>query len=199
MPKNFICRDWTDSRRIDSLDAHAERFFLRLLMKVDYLGRILEDTELLNSHLFPLKKNIRNSDITRWLDACCVTHPPLIRRYVDSKGRPILQVENFGQRLQHMRSDYDPPDGQQNFSLPNREVNRREVKAPAPREEKTEQRLTTRPSCQANGKRQLWQLLADEQTLTTRIRHECESQKPDRELITALKTERTKIREQLKQ
>lgn len=130
MPEKYIHRDYTDSRRIDQLDALEERFFSRLMQKADDHGRILNDDQLLNSKLFPLKRNIRDTDIARW-KAKCLSIPGLIRCYVDAKGRSILQIENFGQTKKHMRSAFDPPDGQQNFSLPppEVEVNRIEVKS----------------------------------------------------------------------
>jgi len=38
---NRILRDWTDSDRVNSLSAEAERLFIRLIMKADDYGRYL--------------------------------------------------------------------------------------------------------------------------------------------------------------
>jgi Helix-turn-helix domain len=48
-------------------------------------------------------------------------------------------------------------------------------------------------------KREFWQLQRDEKSLTDRIKTECESCKPDKELIEALKEERRKVRGEMKE
>ena len=37
---NRILRDWTDSERVNALTVQGERFFVRLIMKVDDYGRL---------------------------------------------------------------------------------------------------------------------------------------------------------------
>lgn len=51
----------------------------------------------------------------------------------------------------------------------------------------------------SRGKRALWQLLRDEETLTKRIRQESESTKPDRLLIESLKAQRRHVRDEMKE
>ena len=58
------------SERVDLLDAAAERFYFRLFLVVDDFGRYEANEKLLKSKVFPLKDDIRASDITRWLAAC---------------------------------------------------------------------------------------------------------------------------------
>lgn len=184
---------------MDALDAHGERFFVRLLMKVDDYGRADADTRLLKSRLFPLKTDIRETDISRWLAACQTAG--LLRFYADGKGRKILEVFKFGQRKRFMKSEFDPPEGQQNFFLPPKEVEvegkGRERKAHPP-----ENKATPSPKPAApvkTGKREMWQLLKDEKELRDRLRAERESQNPDPAMIESLKLKLKAIREEMKQ
>lgn len=108
---NRILRDWTDSFTINSLDAHAERFFTRLIMKVDDFGAFHADTRLLKSYLFPLLPDIRETDITRWLAAC--EKAGLVRCYVDGKSRKYLQILNFKQRMRQQVAKFPQPEGNQ--------------------------------------------------------------------------------------
>jgi hypothetical protein len=103
---NRILRDWTDSETIDTLDVNAERFFTRLIMKVDDFGRYYSNVKLLRSTLYPLKSEIRDTDIARWLTACETAG--LIAVYViGSKG--YLQINNFRQTLRQKTEKYPPP------------------------------------------------------------------------------------------
>lgn len=103
---NRILRDWTDSESIDSLDVNAERFFTRLIMKVDDYGRYFSNPKLLKSNLYPLKSDIRETDISRWLTAC--EKAGLITLYnVAAKG--YLQIENFKQVLRQKVEKYPSP------------------------------------------------------------------------------------------
>jgi hypothetical protein len=103
---NRILRDWTDSESIDQLDVHAERFFTRLIMKVDDYGRYTANVKLLKSNLFPLRTDIRETDIPRWLTAC--EKSGLIALYkVASKD--YLQINNFKQVLRQKIEKYPSP------------------------------------------------------------------------------------------
>lgn len=103
---NRILRDWTDSFTIDELDVNAERFFTRLIMKVDDYGRFYADTRLLRSNLFPLKTDIRDTDISRWLAAC--EKAGLIAIY-NVATKEFLQITNFKQVLRQKIEKYPPP------------------------------------------------------------------------------------------
>ena len=95
MPTRLL-RDWTDSFAVDELDVHAERFFVRLIMVVDDYGRFHADPRMLRSKCFPLKTDVRDSDITRWLAAC--QKAGMLRCYRDKSKRVLLEVCNFKQR-----------------------------------------------------------------------------------------------------
>ena len=202
-----LLRDWTDSLTVDALDAHGERFFTRLLMKVDDYGRTLAEPRLLKSRLFPLKSDIRETDITRWLAAC--QKAGLIRFYVDAKGRTILEVFKFGQRKRFMKSEFDPPEGQaflplaspppapaapqKKFLPPTKEVEvegkgSRTAHAPATPANKFADKNNSTTTPKQNS-RALWQLLRDEETIAKRLSQEREASKPNPQIIVTLRTE----------
>lgn len=103
---NRILRDWTDSFTIDELDSNTERFFVRLIMKVDDYGRFFSDARLLRANLFPLKTDIRDSDITRWLAAC--EKAGLIATY-NVATKEYLQITNFKQTLRQKKEKHPAP------------------------------------------------------------------------------------------
>ncbi len=103
---NRVLRDWTDSETIDSLDVHGERFFTRLIMKVDDFGRYSANVKLLKSNLFPLKSDVRETDISRWIAAC--EKSGLIALY-NVAQKEYLQVLNFKQTLRQKKEKYPPP------------------------------------------------------------------------------------------
>lgn len=100
---NRVLRDWTDSFIINDLDANTERFFVRLIMRVDDYGRFSADERLLKSNLFPLKTDIRESDISRWLTAC--EKSGLITVYTVA-SKKYLEIQNFNQRLRIQKAKY---------------------------------------------------------------------------------------------
>lgn len=102
---NRILRDWTDSEAIDQLDVNAERFFTRLIMKVDDYGRYVANHKLLKSNLFPLRTDIRETDIPRWLAAC--EKSGLIVLYKVAL-KDYLQINNFKQVLRQKIEKYPP-------------------------------------------------------------------------------------------
>ena len=103
-----ILRDWTDSLRVEKLTPEAERFFVRLLMKVDDFGRFYADARLLKSHCFPLLVSLRETDISRWLAEC--EKAGLVVVY-EAKGRKYLAIVEFRQRARAEASKYQQPEG----------------------------------------------------------------------------------------
>ena len=93
---NRILRDWTDSDRVNSLTAEAERFFTRLIMKADDFGRYHADPKRLKAFLFPLNDDLRETDISRWLAEC---EQAGLMRFYEVSGKRYLELWNFGQRL----------------------------------------------------------------------------------------------------
>ena len=152
---NRILRDWTDSEVVDVLDVHAERFFVRLIMKVDDFGRYTANTKMLKSTLFPLKSDIRETDISRWLTAC--EKSGLISLY-NVVSKDYLEIKNFKQRLRQSVEKYPSPvncltiDGQLT-------VNRPHETKPNP-EVETESKLEPNGSCQASpDEKEIWKNL----------------------------------------
>lgn len=141
---NRILRDWTDSFAINALDAQAERFFVRLIMKADDFGRFHADPRLLKSYLFPLVPDTRETDCSRWLAAC--EKAGLLRCYVDDRGRNYLEIVNFKQRTRQSESKFPSPDSQPNDNRQNldrqltvkRQSNARQLRTETETETETE-------------------------------------------------------------
>jgi len=104
---NRMLRDWTDSYAVNELDAGGERLFTRLIMKADDYGRFHADPRLIRSACFPLKDEVRDTDISRWLAAC--QKAGLIRCYAGPLGREYLEIVGFNQRLRLKKPRFPAP------------------------------------------------------------------------------------------
>jgi len=106
-----MLRDWTDSEKVNGLSVHSERFFTRLIMVVDDFGCYYANTSLLKAKCFPLLLDqVREADITRWMDEC---HQAGLIVLYESTGKKYLQIVDFNQRMDKARAKYPLPDGQQ--------------------------------------------------------------------------------------
>lgn len=106
---NRILRDWTDSERVSGLSVYAERFFIRLIMKVDDFGRCSANPKLLRSLLFPLLiDSVCEADVRQWIGECAADDKQLIVIY-SVNDKEFLQIENFKQVLRQKREKYPPP------------------------------------------------------------------------------------------
>jgi len=104
---NRMLRDWTGSDKINSLSVHAERFFTRLIMKVDDYGCFYADTRLLKANLFPLLlDSIREADLSRWVAEC--QKAGLIVLYGEA-GKTYVMIKDFKQRLDRAKSKFPLP------------------------------------------------------------------------------------------
>ena len=102
-----MLRDWTASDKMNSVCVHTERFFTRLIMKVDDYGSFHADTRLLKANLYPLLlDNIREADLLRWMAAC--QKAELIVLY-EVNNKKYLQIVDFGQRLDRAKAKYPKP------------------------------------------------------------------------------------------
>lgn len=106
---NRMLRDWTGSDKINNISVHAERFLIRLIMKVDDYGCFYADSRLLKANLFPLiLDNVRDADILRWMAEC--QKAGLIVVYENS-GKRYVMIVDFKQRLDRAKSKYPLPNG----------------------------------------------------------------------------------------
>lgn len=122
---NRMLRDWTASDKMNGISVHAERFFTRLIMKADDYGCFYANSKLLNSNLFPLKEDVRDADLLRWMAEC--QNAGLIVVYENS-GKRYLQIQDFRQRLDKHKSKFPFPNAENsvvNDSVP--EQNRTET------------------------------------------------------------------------
>lgn len=102
-----MLRDWTNSDKVNSLSANAERFFIRLIMKADDHGAFYADARLLKANLFPLLlENTREADISRWMVECQKAGLIVLYECADKK---YLQIVDFRQRLDKARSKFPLP------------------------------------------------------------------------------------------
>ena len=103
-----MIRDWTDSEKVDRLSPQAEVLFIRLIMKADDYGCFHAHPALVKSFCFPLRDNVRNTDISRWIEDC--QSAGLLVTYADPQdGKMYLQILNFGQRLKQSRHKFPTP------------------------------------------------------------------------------------------
>jgi hypothetical protein len=102
-----MLRDWTDSEKMLQVSVHAERFFIRLIMKVDDYGCFHANTSLLKANLFPLLLDvIREADISRWTTEC---HKAGLIVLYEAEGKKYLQINDFKQRLDRAKNKYPLP------------------------------------------------------------------------------------------
>lgn len=102
-----MLRDWTQSDKVENISCEAERFFTRLIMKVDDYGCFWADTRLLKANLFPLKLDkVREADMLRWMAEC--QKAGLIVLY-ESNNKKYLQIQDFRQRLDKAKAKFPLP------------------------------------------------------------------------------------------
>lgn len=106
MPNRIIREGLIESEAVNSLSPEAECCFIRLILKADDFGRYTGNTLLLKAALFPLKPDVRTSDISRWIAAC--EKAGLIREYQVS-GKSYLEISRFGQRARADKSKFPDP------------------------------------------------------------------------------------------
>lgn len=106
MPSRIIREGWLESERIYELDAPAERFFLRLCLRADDYGRFYANPVLLKSSLFPLRDDVRSTDIPRWLAAC--EKAGLVRCF-EVDGKRFVEIARFDQRTRAKVSKFPAP------------------------------------------------------------------------------------------
>jgi hypothetical protein len=103
---NRVLRDWTDSETMNNITSQAERFFTRLIMKADDFGCFHANPKLLKAALFPLNDEIRDINLSKWLNECAKAG--LVQVY-KVEGKTFLQIIDFGQRLRQSRSKFPQP------------------------------------------------------------------------------------------
>lgn len=90
MPNRIIPESWILDERFETAEITArgsETFFRRLQSVIDDYGRYSANLTALKSAVFPLRKNVRDSDIARWLDALSLAGLLVVRD--SSRGRYV--------------------------------------------------------------------------------------------------------------
>jgi hypothetical protein len=109
MPDRILPDKIWEWRRFERLPLDIQNFYLRLMSTVDDHGRRLAEVSVLRAQVFPLRPQIRNADIARWLKA--LEAADLVGLWEDGEMGPMLQVVFFRRHgKQANRSKYgDPP------------------------------------------------------------------------------------------
>jgi hypothetical protein len=95
-------------RKFAKLSRAGGWFYLQLKTILDPLGRHDADAQILASALFPLRKDARTTDITRWLAEC--RHAGLLRLFVDTRSRLVVEVYDAVQhRMSSRKSQHELP------------------------------------------------------------------------------------------
>jgi hypothetical protein len=104
----MIREGWLESEPVNTLDAASERFFLRLCLRADDFGRYHANPMLLRSTLFPLRDDVKTSEIGKWLDAC--QRAGLLICY-SIENKAYVEIRKFSQRMRAAISKFpQPPD-----------------------------------------------------------------------------------------
>lgn len=108
MPNRILREGLLESPAIDALDAGAERFFVRLMLRADDFGRYHANPAMLANMLFPLRRDVEPQMVADWLNQC--QQAKLLRVYqVD--GRQCLEIAKFGGKPRAQHSKFpQPPD-----------------------------------------------------------------------------------------
>ena len=114
MPNRIIKESICDSERINKLTPIEEVTFYRLLVNADDYGCFDAREAVVKSRLFPLKDNMKLSEVAKILDRLAETG--LITRYTKD-GKPFLCVNKWGehQRLRVSRHKYPTPEEADNL------------------------------------------------------------------------------------
>lgn len=92
MPNRVIREGFLDSDMIDRLSFASECFYHRLLLSCDDAGRFDGRPDVLRSRLYPLREQIRKSEIIKWTQECSAQ--TLLINYLVN-GKPYLQVTKW--------------------------------------------------------------------------------------------------------
>lgn len=110
MPNRIIKESICTSDSIDQLSPFHETFFYRLLVNCDDYGRLDARPNVLASKLFPLRRSIRDEQITGALNA--LASAELVDLY-EVAGKPFLQIVTWAehQSIRAKKPKYPSKDG----------------------------------------------------------------------------------------
>lgn len=106
MPNRILREGLLESEAIDLLDAEAERFFVRLMLRADDFGRYHANPAMLANMLFPLRRDIEPKMVENWLNQCAKAK--LLRVY-QVEGRCCLEIAKFGGKPRALQSKFPQP------------------------------------------------------------------------------------------
>jgi hypothetical protein len=106
MPNRILREGLLESEAIDLLDAEAERFFVRLMLRADDFGRYHANPAMLANMLFPLRRDIEPKMVENWLNQC--ERAKLLRVY-QVEWRCCLEIAKFGGKPRALQSKFPQP------------------------------------------------------------------------------------------
>jgi hypothetical protein len=106
VPNRILREGLLESPAIDLLDAEAERFFVRLMLRADDFGRYHANPAMLANMLFPLRRDIEPKQVADWLNQC--QRAKLLRVY-QVEGRDCLEIAKFGGKPRAQQSKFPQP------------------------------------------------------------------------------------------
>ena len=107
MPDRIVRAGIVSSDRVAKLSWPAEVFYRRLMSVADDYGRFDGRPAVLRAAMYPLHlERVREADITTWIGEC--RDAVLVRLYSCSKGKPFVEILDFGQRIQAKSKWPDP-------------------------------------------------------------------------------------------
>jgi|688.fasta_scaffold193769_5 hypothetical protein len=106
MPNRILREGLLESPAIDLLDAEAERFFVRLMLRADDFGRYHANPAMLANMLFPMRRDIEPKQVADWLKQC--QQAKLLRVY-QVEGRDCLEIAKFGGKPRAQQSKFPKP------------------------------------------------------------------------------------------
>jgi len=109
MPTRMIRDGILSSERVNALSERAELFYRRLMSVVDDHGRFSANLALLRAACYPLKLDAMKEDaIKKSLAECQAVGLVLV---YEVSGKPFLQMDGFGQRVQSKSKFPEPNQG----------------------------------------------------------------------------------------
>lgn len=104
MPQRFLKPGITTSKKWDSCSWVAQSFYIRLLTLVDDFGRYEADAALLRSMAFPLREDIRTSQVQKLMHELQANQ--LADFYTNLDGKVYIQLTNWTETPRSNRSRY---------------------------------------------------------------------------------------------
>ena len=103
MPQRFLKPGIVSSKKWDGLSWIGQSFYVRLIPLVDDFGRYQADPVLLRNQCFPLREDIRTSQV---LELCHEVAGAQLAIFYKADGKNYVQLTNWTERARYDESIY---------------------------------------------------------------------------------------------